>query len=237
MPHVPLYVPDEIRDPDPRQAYVNVIEHLDAEVGRLLDTLDELGLAETTYVIFTSDNGPWLSFRHHAGSAGPLRDGKMSTFEGGQRVPCLIRGPGIPAGSVCDGLTGTIDILPTLAALTESSLPDDRPIDGVDMSRLWRGEADTSPREEFLFYSAGGEIEGIRQGRWKLLVKQPPPDRDAPPDAARPEPRLLLFDLETDVGEQTNLASGSPALVTRLRERMAELDGELTAHARPRWSR
>jgi arylsulfatase A-like enzyme len=237
MPHVPLYVPDEVRDPDPRQAYVNVIEHLDAEVGRLLDTLDELGLAETTYVIFTSDNGPWLSFRHHAGSAGPLRDGKMSTFEGGQRVPCLIRGPGIPAGSVCDGLTGTIDILPTLAALTESSLPDDRPIDGVDMSRLWRGEADTSPREEFLFYSAGGEIEGIRQGRWKLLVKQPPPDRDAPPDAARPEPRLLLFDLETDVGEQTNLASGSPALVTRLRERMTVLDGELTAHARPRWSR
>jgi arylsulfatase A len=237
MPHVPLYVPDEIRDPDPRQAYVNTIEHLDAEVGRLLATLDELGLAETTFVIFTSDNGPWLSFRHHAGSPGPLRDGKMSTFEGGQRVPCLIRGPGIPAGSVCDGLSGTIDVLPTLAALTESSLPADRTIDGVDMSRLWRGEADTSPREEFLFYSAGGEIEGIRQGRWKLLVKQPPPDPDAPPDAARPEPRLLLFDLDGDVGEQANLASGNPALVTRLRERMLALDREITAHARPRWTR
>jgi len=84
MPHVPLYVPDEVRDPDSRRAYVNTIEHLDAEVDRLLATLDELGLAETTYVIFTSDNGPWLSFQHHAGSPGPLRDGKMSTFEGGQ---------------------------------------------------------------------------------------------------------------------------------------------------------
>jgi arylsulfatase A-like enzyme len=161
----------------------------------------------------------------------------MSTFEGGQRVPCLIRRPGIPAGSVCDGLTGTIDILPTLAALTESSLPGDQPIDGVDMSRLWRGEADTSPREEFLFYSAGGELEGIRLGRWKLLVKQPPPEHDAPPDAARPRPRLLLFDLENDVGEQTNLASGHPALVTRLRERMLTLDGDITAHARPRWAK
>ena len=212
---------------------MNTIEHLDAEVGRLLDTLDKLGLAETTYVIFTSDNGPWLSFRHHAGSAGPLHGGKMSTFEGGQRVPCLIRGPGIPAGTVCDGLNSTIDVLPTLAALTESALPGDRTIDGIDMSGLWRGKAAT-PREEFLYYSAEGEIEGIRQGRWKLLVKQPPQAADK---TALQPPRLLLFDLEADLGEQTNLADGHPDVVTRLRERMLALDGELTAHARPRWTR
>ena len=234
MPHVPLYVPDDVRDPDPRQAYVNTIEHLDAEVGRLLDTLDKLGLAETTYVIFTSDNGPWLSFRHHAGSAGPLREGKTSTFEGGQRVPCLIRGPGIPAGTVCDGLNSTIDVLPTLAALTESALPGDQPIDGIDMSGLWRGDVAASPRQEFLYYSAEGEIEGIRQGRWKLLVKQPPQAADK---TALQPPRLLLFDLEADLGEQTNLADGHPDVVTRLRERMLALDGELTAHARPRWTR
>jgi len=118
MPHIPLYVPDDVRDPDPHHAYTNTIELIDAEAGRLLDTLDELGLAENTFVIYTSDNGPWLPFKHHGGSAGPLRDGKGTTFEGGQRVPCLIRGPGIPPGTACDDLTGTIDVLPTLAALT-----------------------------------------------------------------------------------------------------------------------
>ncbi len=237
MPHVPLYVPDDVRDPDPRRAYTNTIEHLDAEVGRLLDTLDELGLAETTYVIFTSDNGPWLSYAHHAGSAGPLRGGKMSTFEGGQRVPCLIRGPGIPAGTVCDGLTGTIDVLPTLAALVDSTLPSDRTIDGLDMTRLWRGEAETSPREEFLYYSAAGEIEGIRQGRWKLLVKQRQPEPNTAAGSAAPLAVLLLFDLKTDLAEQTNLADVHPDTVGRLRERMAELDREIAANARARWSR
>ncbi len=234
MPHVPLYVPDDVRDPDCRRAYANTIEHLDAEVGRLLATLDELDLAGNTYVIYASDNGPWLSFAHHAGSAGPLRGGKMSTFEGGQRVPCLIRGPGIPAGTVCDGLTSTIDVLPTLAALTGSMLPRDRTIDGLDMSALWRGEAETSPREEFLYYSPPGEIEGIRQGRWKLLVKQPHGGTD---ETAAAAPRLLLFDLEADVGEQTNLADRHPDVVARLRERMTERDREIAAHARPRWAR
>ena len=118
MPHIPLYVPDDVRDPDPKNAYINTIEHIDSEVGRLLKTLDDLKLVDNTYVIYTTDNGPWLQFRHHGGSAGPLREGKGTTFEGGQRVPCVMRGPGIPAGTVCDELTGTIDVLPTIAALT-----------------------------------------------------------------------------------------------------------------------
>lgn len=232
MPHIPLAVPDDVRDPDPHHAYTNTIEHVDAEVGRLLDALDELGLAENTYVIYTSDNGPWLTFKHHGGSAGPLRDGKGTTFEGGQRVPCLIRGPGIPAGTVCDGLTGTIDVLPTLATLTGGELPPARKIDGLDVSALWRGEAEASPREEFLYYTSHGEIEGIRQGRWKLLVKQPPRGKQA-----APEPQVLLFDLECDRGEGTNVAGEHPDLVARLRVRMQELDGEITANARPQWSR
>ena len=91
MPHIPLSVPDDVRDPDPKSACTNTIEHIDAEVGRLLETVDELQLNENTYVIYTTDNGPWLSFKHHGGSAGPLRDGKGTTFEGGQRVPCLMR--------------------------------------------------------------------------------------------------------------------------------------------------
>ena len=237
MPHIPLYVPDDVRDPDPRRAYITTIEHIDAEVGRLLDTLDDLGLADTTYVIYTSDNGPWLSFKHHGGSAGPLRDGKSTTFEGGQRVPCLIRGPGIPAGTTCDALTGTIDVLPTLAALAGGTLPPDRQIDGLDVSDLWRGEVETSPRDEFLYYTAHGAIEGIRQGSWKLLVKRPRPARKTAADADPPAPQVLLFDLATDLGERTNLAAERPDVVTRLRDRMTELDGEITAHARPQWSR
>ena len=237
MPHIPLYVPDDVRDPDPRRAYITTIEHIDAEVGRLLDTLDDLGLADTTYVISTSDNGPWLPFKHHGGSAGPLRDGKGTTFEGGQRVPCVIRGPGIPAGTTCDALTGTIDVLPTLAALTGGTLPPGRQIDGLDMSDLWRGEVEASPRNEFLYYTAHGEIEGIRQGSWKLLVKRPRRARKTTADANPPAPQVLLFDLATDLGEQTNLAAEHPDIVTRLRDRMTELDGEITAHARPQWSR
>jgi arylsulfatase A-like enzyme len=240
MPHIPLYVPDDVRDPDPKRAYINTIEHLDTEIGRLLDALDETGLASNTYVIFTSDNGPWLPFKHHGGSAGPLRDGKGTTFEGGQRVPCLIRGPGVPAGTVCEELTGTIDVLPTIAALIHAPLPDDRTIDGVDVSGLWLGTADKSPREEFLYYTSQGEVEGIRQGDWKLLVKRPPAPRpQAGPQSQPPgrttEPELLLFDLKHDLGERQNLADSQAELVDRLRTRMTELDAEITQQARAPW--
>ena len=228
MPHIPLYVPDEIRDPDPKNAYINTIEHIDAEVGRLLKTLDELKLAENTYVIYTTDNGPWLQFLHHGGSAGPLREGKGTTFEGGQRVPCVMRGPGIPAGSVCDELTGTIDLLPTIAALTGKPLPSKNKIDGVDASGLWKGTAKKSPRKEFLHYTSRGDIEGIRSGNWKLLVKKP---RRNNADKAQ----LHLFDLAKDVGEKNNLADAKPSVVKELQARMKELDAEITKNARSPW--
>ena len=234
MPHIPLYVPDDVRDPDPRRAYVTTIEHIDAEVGRLLDALDELGLADDTYVVYTTDNGPWLRFQHHGGSAGPLRGGKGSTFEGGQRVPCVIRGPGIPAGTRCTALTGTIDVLPTIAALVGAPLPAGNPIDGIDASGLWTGREGEPPREEFVYYTGQGELEGIRQGPWKLLVKRPARDRDdaPPPD---PAPEVLLFNLDDDLAERANLAADRPEIVARLRTRMAELDGEITRNARPAW--
>ena len=121
----------KFRDPNPQNAYINTIEHIDSEVGRLLDTLDELKLTGKTYVIYTTDNGPWLPFRHHGGSpAGPLREGKA--ILGGQRVPCVMRGPGIPAGTECGELIGTIDLLPTFAAITKSKLPKKNKIDGVN---------------------------------------------------------------------------------------------------------
>lgn len=233
MPHIPLYVPDDVRDPDPKNAYTNTIEHIDSEVGRLLDAVDDLGLTDNTYVIYTTDNGPWLQFRHHGGSAGPLRDGKGTTFEGGQRVPCLIRGPGIPAGTVCDALTGTIDVLPTIAAITGEALPTENKIDGMDVSDLWMGKSDTSPRNEFLYYTSRGAIEGLRQGSWKLLIKRARENRRNPDRT--PPPQTFLFDLSSDLGEQTNLAPDRPDMVEKLTARMEELDAEITENARTPW--
>ena len=237
MPHIPLYVPDEVRDPDPKNAYINTIEHIDAEVGRLLDTLDDLKLADNTYVIYTTDNGPWLSFKHHGGSAGPLREGKGTTFEGGQRVPCLMRGPGIPAGTVCDELTGTIDMLPTIAALTGKALPEEKKIDGMDVSGLWKGTIEESPREEFVYYTSRGNLEGLRQGDWKLLVKKPRAPRNRnQAQADKKPPQILLFDLSKDVGEQNNVAESHPEVVSKLQARMEELDAEITKNAREPWT-
>ncbi|MEX1048559.1 MAG: sulfatase [Akkermansiaceae bacterium] len=222
MPHIPLYVPDDVRDPDPKRAYINTIEHIDTEVGRIFDTLRALDLAENTYVIFTSDNGPWLTFKHHGGSAGPLRDGKMSTFEGGQRVPCIIWAPGrIPAGTETNGLASTIDLLPTIAALTKTPLPTDRIIDGVDISPLLTGDAE-SPRKEFLYY-ARKRVAGIRQGDWKLLVN---PGNNK---------NIMLFNLADDLGEKNNLAAENSELVESLRQRMTDLNSTIAAEARPNW--
>jgi arylsulfatase A len=219
-----------MRDPDPKNAYINTIEHIDAEVGRLLNVLDDLKLAENTYLIYTTDNGPWLPFRHHGGSAGPLREGKGTTFEGGQRVPCVMRGPGIPAGSVCDELTGTIDILPTIAAITGKPLPKRNKIDGMDVSGLWKGATKKTPRKEFLHYTSRGAIEGLRSGDWKLLVKKP--RQNQPKNRS---PQIFLFDLGKDVGEQNNLAQTNPKVVKTLQARMEALDAEIKKNARMPW--
>ncbi|MGL5017233.1 MAG: sulfatase family protein [Luteolibacter sp.] len=234
MPHIPLYVPDEIRDPDPKRAYINTIEHLDTELGRIFSTLRELKLSENTYVIFATDNGPWLTFKHHGGSAGPLRDGKFSTFEGGFRVPCIVWAPGrVPAGTKCDALASTIDLLPTIAALSKTPLPADRKIDGLDISGLFTGSA-KSARSEFLYYSSKGEIEGIRQGDWKLLVKK----SDAKQANQKETPtKMLLFNLKEDMGEKGNLALEKAEIVERLQKRMLELDAVIEAGARPAWKK
>lgn len=237
MPHIPLYVPDDVYDPDPQNAYTNTIEHIDAEVGRLIDRIRELGLSENTYVIYTTDNGPWLRFLNHGGSAGPLREGKGTTFEGGQRVPCVMWGPGrIPAGTECDELAGTIDLLPTIAALTDTPLPADREIDGVDISVLLTEGAE-SPRNEFIYYSSRGNIEGLRQGKWKLLVKKGRAQKGKAKGKAEPAAEYMLFDLSADIGEEANLASANPEVVEALQKRMAELDAEIAENARVAWEK
>ena len=233
MPHIPLFVPKDAYDPDPNNAYKCVIEHIDSQVGRLLQTVRDLGLAENTWVVFTSDNGPWARFGKFAGSAKPLRGSKGTTFEGGQREPCVMWAPGrIPAGTTSDAFLCTMDLLPTFANLANSKLPENLRIDGYDASATVTGDA-PSPRTEMLYYSPRGALEGIRQGDWKLLVKKP--WRRNPKAKKLPRTQILLFNLAKDISEKNNLAAKHPEKVNALRKRMAELDAEITAHARPVW--
>ena len=139
-----------------------------------------------------------------------------------------MRGPGIPVGTVCDELTGTIDVLPTIAALTGKPLPSGKKIDGMDASGLWKGTIKKSPRKEFLHYTSRGGLEGLRSGNWKLLVKKPRRNN------ARP-PQIFLFDLAKDMGEKNNLAQAKPEIVKELQARMEALDAEITKNARRPW--
>lgn len=222
MPHIPLFVPEDVADPDPQNAYKNVIEHLDAEVGRLVDAVRSLGLAENTFLVFTSDNGPWIQFKNHGGSAKPLRAGKGTTFEGGQRVPCVMWAPGrIPAGTTSSALVSNIDLLPSFASIAGSRLPTGLKIDGLDVSATIIGNAD-SARNEFVHYTAQGELDGIRRDGWKLLKREPQP---------------LLFHLSEDLSEAHDLAAEQPEKVKALAARMREIDAEITANARPVWRR
>lgn len=233
MPHIPIYIPDDIYESDPRKVYQLVIEHIDAEVGRLIEKLHQLELSENTYVIFTSDNGPWLRFQHHGGSAGPLRGGKFTTYEGGQRVPFILWGPGrIPAGSETNELVTTMDLLPTIAAMIGTELPDGLDIDGLDASDLFNGTVDQSPRKEFLYYGGSGRLEGIRVGKWKLLTVNP----EVKPAERKNHKERFLFDLSTDIAEEHNLATEHPEVVSRLHNRMQELDAEISENSRPMWN-
>ncbi|MGA1529119.1 MAG: sulfatase [Kiritimatiellia bacterium] len=220
MPHIPLFVPDEIRDPDIKNAYKNVIEHIDTETGRLLDTVRKLGLAENTYVVFTSDNGPWTQFKHHAGKATPLRGRKADCFEGGFRVPCVMWAPGrIPAGTETDEIASTIDLLPSFAKLAGIEPKTRGPIDGKDLSDLMLGTGPTK-RTEVLFYTPQGAICGYRQGDYKLVRN-------------RPNQPLELFNLKTDIREQKNLMTTRPEKAAELKARMTALDTQLLAEMRP----
>lgn len=231
MPHIPLYVPDDAYDPNPANAYTCVIEHIDAEVGRLIQTVRDLGIDEKTFVIFTSDNGPWLQFGSHGGSAGPLRSGKGTTFEGGQRVPCIMWGPGrIPAGTATDAFVTTMDILPTIASLVDATIDSQVAIDGLDITQTFT--TDQSPRNELVYYSAHGKLDGIRVGDWKFL--QPTRNNQSKKQSAETPPSLL-FNLGVDIAEQANQFADNPDIAEQMKKRMIEIDNEITINARSVW--
>ena len=224
MPHVPLFVSDKFKDKSGAGLFGDVIAEIDWSVGQILAALKEHSLDEHTLVLFSSDNGPWLSYGNHAGSAGPLREGKGATWEGGHRVPCVVRWPGkIPAGSECGELCGTIDVLPTFARLAGGEAPTDRIIDGRDIWPLLSGDKSSkSPHEAFRYYWDYG-LEAIRSGNWKLHFPHPyrslagPPGKDGQPGPYKQaRTGLALYDLAADVGEMKNVAADHPNVVAQL---------------------
>ncbi len=227
MPHVPLHVSDAFRGKSANGLYGDAIEEIDWSVGRILDTLKALGLDQRTLVIFTSDNGA-------SGGAGrsnrPLRGQKGSTWEGGMREPCVMRWTGrIPAGATCDELACTMDLLPTFAYLAGGKPPQDRIIDGQDIRPLLFGRKEGwTPREAFYYYQME-QLQAVRSGRWKLHLPMKLKKRNW----AEPEPDspVQLYDLQTDVGEENNVADRHPDIVARLtalaekaREDLGDLD-------------
>ena len=229
MPHVPLHVSEKFKGKSKQGLYGDVIMEIDWSVGQILTALKEHGLDDNTLVLFTSDNGPWLSYGNHAGSAGKLREGKGTTWEGGHRVSCVARWPEkIPAGSVCDEIASTMDVLPTFAKLAGSSAPKDRLIDGHDIWPLLSGVKEAkSPTDHFYYYWNYG-LDGVRAGKWKLVFPHPfpsltgPAGKDGQPGGyTQATTELALFDLDADVGESKNVAAEHPDVVARL-QKLAE---------------
>jgi arylsulfatase A len=226
MPHVPLGVSDRFAGHSQRGLFGDVIEEIDWSVGQVLEAIARLGLDERTLVVFTSDNGPWLSYGDHAGSTAGLREGKGTSFEGGVRVPCIARWPGhVPAGAVCREPAMTIDLLPTIARLVGADLPTERPIDGLDISPLLFGEQGATCPHDALYFYWGQALEAVRSGMWKLhfphkyrtlsgvteqaIGGQPVKYRQA-------EIGLALFDLAADPSETRDVAAKHPEVVERL---------------------
>ena len=223
-----------------RGPYGDVVTELDASVGRILGALKRYGLDRRTLVFFLSDNGPWLNFGNHAGSAGPLREGKGTEWEGGVRVPCVARWPGkLRPGSVRSDMAASMDILPTLAAVAGTRLPG-RTIDGLNLLPFLLGDAKVTPREVFYYYY-GTDLHAVRRGRWKLHVPHAYPSYEGmepgndgfPGQTVRRETGYALFDLESDIGERTNLVERYPEIVESLKAVAEAAREELGDGSRP----
>ena len=225
MPHLPLHVSDKFRGRSEFGLYGDVIEELDWSVGQILAALERQGLAKNTLVFFASDNGPWINMPPrmqqagnelwHAGSKGPLRGSKGETYEGGARVPAILRWPDeIAAGRVSPELVGMPDIYRTVLAVADARLPD-HPVDGHDLTPFLKGETDRSPRPDYFYFR--GDVEAVRVGDWKLRTASG---------------ELELFDMVTDPFERINRAASEPENVAELLARMKAMAEEVGTSVR-----
>lgn len=236
QPHVPLFVSDRYKESSPRGLYGDVISEIDWSVGQVVEALEKHGLTENTIVIYASDNGPWLSYGDHSGSALPLREGKGTTWEGGVRVPGIIKYPKlIPAGRVISRPAMTIDLLPTLAEISGAPLPDKK-IDGRSILPLLTDSTDTAQLQRaYFFYYRQNELHSMRQGPWKLYfphryrtLNGSPGGRDGIP--VKYEYRhsgLELYNLEQDISERKDVAEEYPEVVARMQALAEECRSEL----------
>lgn len=216
MPHIPLFTSNEFKGRSKASLYVDVIEEIDWSVGEVLKAIKKNQLDQNTIVVFTSDNGPWLLFKTHGGSAGPLRAGKGTTFEGGQRVPTVFWAPGIVNPGVISDLGSTLDLLPTIASMAGADIPTDRKIDGYNLSEVLTEKA-KSPRKDF-YYWAFAELHAYRNEKYKIHVKQREPINYGRPtinlDAAE------LYDLRADISEKYNVADQFPKVISQMKKQM-----------------
>lgn len=252
MPHVPIGASAAFKGRSNNGLYGDTIEEIDWSVGQILKKLRELDLDANTLVIFTSDNGPWLSYGEHAGTASPLREGKGTRFEGGVREPCIMRWPAaIKAGTICRHPAMTIDLMPTLAEIAGARLPT-HPIDGRSILPTMFDPDRPSPNDFYLFYGVGNlpgrpsetNVLAIRRGHWKLMFPQKYNSLNGrtggragqPAAMTRMETELALYDLSSDISETTNLASQRPEIVAELTSLASQYDASLRQNKRPlRW--
>lgn len=224
MVHVPIYASPRFLGKSGKGLFADVMMEVDWSIGEIMKTLKKNGLDENTLVVFTSDNGPWLTFGDHAGNTGGLREGKGSSWEGGVREPGIFRWKGaIPAGTVMNNMASTMDLLPTIAKLSGAPLPTNK-IDGVDISSLLFMEPGANPRDELVYYYGVNSLEAIRKGKWKLVFphngqtyKTYQPGKDGKPGGyASVAVPLALYNLSTDPGETHDLQASFPAVVEEL---------------------
>lgn len=230
MPHVPIAVSNKFKGKSPQGLYGDLMMEIDWSVGEIVKAVKQNNLEENTLVIFTSDNGPWLNFGNHAGSTGGLREGKGTSFEGGQRVPTIMKWPKvISAGSISNNIAATIDVFPTIANIVSSELPKHK-IDGVDISSILEGRRDSNPRDHLYYYYGKNNLEAVRKDNWKLVFphesrsyKNVLPKNDGHPGPySKFTAEYALYNLRRDPGEEYNVKELYPEIVKEL-EDLAEI--------------
>lgn len=236
QPHVPLFVSEKFKGKSKRGLYGDVIMEIDWSAGQILEALKKNGIDDNTIVIFTSDNGPWLAYGDHAGSALPLREGKGTGWDGGQRVPFIMKYPNkVKAGQISDTPMMAIDLLPTIAEVTQSELPE-KTIDGKSAWNLLSGESSESPQKAYFFYYRVNELFGVRYGKWKMYFPHryrtmdgQEPGKDGLPGDYRmiDMEEIELYDIENDISETKNLADENPQVVAEIKVLANEMRSKL----------